>query len=69
MIDVISRQNKGLTIETEICDFCGSCVAVCPEDCIFLSEARIEIDLEACSLCMNCVKCCPLHIIKEEDRS
>ena len=69
MVDNIARQNNCLTIQSEICDFCGTCVAVCPEDCIILGEASIKIDFSACSMCMNCVKCCPLHIIKAEKES
>lgn len=52
-----------LLIQTEICDFCGSCVAVCPDNCIDLGETTISIDFSLCSMCLNCIKVCPLHII------
>ena len=60
-----TRRNGRLLIQTEICDFCGSCVAVCPTDCIELTESKISIDSNICDLCMNCVKVCPIHIISE----
>ncbi|MFQ5708185.1 MAG: 4Fe-4S binding protein [bacterium] len=44
------------------CDFCGTCVAVCPVDCIDLYEARIEIT-EKCIDCMLCVWICPVETL------
>ncbi len=52
-----------LLIDDELCDYCGTCVAVCPVDCIELKEKEIAIDMNICTLCMNCVHACPLHII------
>jgi len=60
--------SESLKITPGLCDFCGSCVAVCPEDCIDLKENAISIDYTVCSLCMNCVKICPLHIIIFEEK-
>ncbi len=61
------RSGVPLMVTEGLCDFCGSCVAVCPEDCIDLREKSISIDHFRCSLCMNCVKICPLHIIIYEE--
>ncbi len=55
---------KKLHIIENLCDFCGTCVAVCPEDCIYLKETTIRIDFQLCTLCMNCVKVCPINIIE-----
>ncbi|MBC8204712.1 4Fe-4S binding protein [bacterium] len=52
-----------IEVKRKLCDFCGTCVAVCPVDCIYLNEHDIIIDHDVCNLCMNCVKVCPLHII------
>lgn len=41
------------------CDFCGTCVSVCPVDAIELFEARLVVDQAKCTLCMNCVHVCP----------
>lgn len=49
-------------IDNERCDFCGTCVAVCPADAIELKESSISIDEESCTLCNNCVDTCPLGI-------
>ena len=65
---MINNDNKTLKIQKELCDYCGSCVAVCPEDCIYLNEKDISIDLRVCSFCLNCIKVCPLHIITQENK-
>ena len=44
------------------CDFCGTCVAVCPVDSIDLYEARIEIKPH-CIDCMLCVWICPVETL------
>jgi len=59
--DIIVK--SALIIDEQLCDYCGTCVAVCPVDCIELKEKEIAIDMDLCSLCMNCVHACPLHII------
>jgi len=64
-IKTIKKKPFNLIIEKETCDFCGTCVAVCPEDCIVLKEMEIEIDGDVCTMCMNCVKACPIHVIME----
>jgi len=49
------------------CDFCGTCVAVCPVDAITLYEARLEIDHDLCTLCLNCVHICPVSALEEKE--
>jgi Fe-S-cluster-containing hydrogenase component 2 len=49
-------------IDNERCDFCGTCVGVCPEDAIELRESTILIDKERCILCGDCVDICPLGV-------
>jgi len=48
------------------CDFCGTCVAVCPWDAIDLYEARIVIT-EKCTDCMLCVYVCPVEALAHRD--
>ncbi len=58
-----------ITQKKDICDFCGTCVAVCPVDAIELCEARLKIDSQTCTLCINCVHVCPLaclELVNEE---
>ena len=61
----VKKKPFSLVVVKELCDFCGTCVAVCPVDCIVLKEVKIEIDGETCTMCMNCVKACPIHVILE----
>ena len=49
------------------CDFCGSCVAVCPPDCIDLKEASISIDDDVCIDCNLCINICPIDVLYEKN--
>ncbi len=52
--------------EKDKCDFCGTCVSVCPHDAIDLGESTITILNDRCTECMFCVKVCPLRVLKME---
>jgi|TARA_B110000467_G_C17949584_1_gene279247 NAD-dependent dihydropyrimidine dehydrogenase PreA subunit len=54
MIDII--ENK--------CDFCGTCITVCPVDCIEVTESNIIIDDATCIDCNLCVYICPIEVLK-----
>ena len=56
----------GIVIDIERCDFCGTCVAVCPVDAIELKESMIRVDEETCTLCQACVEICPLGIPEDD---
>lgn len=56
-----------ITQKVDRCDFCGTCVAVCPVDAIELLEARLTIDNSTCTLCMNCVYVCPYTCLELRD--
>ena len=49
------------------CDFCGTCVAVCPVDCIEVREASIFIDHPICIDCDLCVEICPILVLETVD--
>ncbi len=49
-------------IDNDKCDFCGTCVGVCPADAIELKESSITVDKERCTLCRFCVEVCPLGV-------
>ena len=48
-----------ICIDRTKCDFCGTCVAVCPVDAIQVLEAEVIIDDEVCTHCLSCVAACP----------
>ena len=52
-------------IKEETCDFCGSCVAICPEDCIEMGESFLYIDQEICTNCLLCLKVCPFGALEQ----
>jgi len=49
-----------IQISIECCDFCGTCVGVCPVDAITLEQVHVDIDTELCSGCGDCVDVCPV---------
>jgi len=56
-----------IVFQTEKCDFCGTCVAVCPADAIELKECSIRVIPEACIRCGDCVAICPLGAPRESE--
>jgi len=52
-----------IKITPDKCDYCGTCVGVCPEDAIELSASSIEIDETLCTNCSKCVWVCPIDVL------
>lgn len=57
-----------MIINRNLCDICGSCVAVCPVDAISISEFSVTIHQDQCIQCGNCVQVCPAKAISEDDK-
>lgn len=51
------------------CDFCGTCVTVCPPDCIEVREASITINHSLCIDCDLCVEICPILVLESLDEN
>ena len=51
--------SDSIRVDYDRCSYCGSCVAVCPPDCITLHNATILIAHEQCTLCRRCLPACP----------
>lgn len=47
---------------TDKCTGCGSCLSVCPQNCIDINE-RAEIRQKNCLHCGNCMRVCPSNAI------
>ena len=45
------------------CDFCGTCVGVCPENCIDLRDSDLQINHEICTMCHKCIWICPVNAL------
>ena len=56
-------------IYNELCSYCGSCVAVCPENIIELVDLHLEIDQPQCTHCAKCIKGCPVGALAMEYRN
>ncbi len=53
-----------IKVDLERCDLCGTCVAVCPPDCIELREHILYIVEELCTECGACVLVCPMQALQ-----
>ena len=56
-----------IRIDWQKCDLCGTCVAVCPVDCMELTETRLSIDHEICTRCELCIRVCPMQALAISD--
>jgi len=52
-----------LQIDLDRCDLCGTCVSVCPADCLELSETKLIVDNNKCTGCEICVRLCPFEAL------
>mgnify|MGYP006309443325 CR=1 FL=1 len=57
-------RGDGILHRRSLCDYCGTCVAVCPHDAIELLEFDLNIDPERCTLCERCVDICPIRALE-----
>ena len=48
---------------TDSCIGCGSCVAVCPQDCIRQDSIPFQIEQEHCLHCGNCMTACSVGAV------
>ena len=49
---------------TDACIGCGSCAAVCPQNCINTESIPYVIEQEHCLHCGNCMEACPVGAIE-----
>ena len=49
---------------TDSCIGCGSCVAVCPQECIRQDSIPFRIEQEHCLHCGNCMTACPVGAVE-----
>ena len=61
----VERKTKGYFI-TDRCIGCGSCVAVCPQDCIRQDRIPFLIGREHCLHCGNCMTACPVGAVEKQ---
>ena len=49
---------------TDACIGCGSCAAVCPQNCISSDSISYVIEQEHCLHCGNCMEACPVGAVE-----
>jgi len=57
------KKQEGYFI-TEACIGCGSCAAVCPQNCINAESIPCVIEQEHCLHCGNCIEACPVGAVE-----
>ncbi|MBX6422622.1 4Fe-4S binding protein [Thermosulfurimonas sp. F29] len=57
-----------LEIEPGLCSFCESCLEVCEEEAVRLTEAGPLVDEERCVACGACTRICPTGALREAQR-
>ncbi len=63
IVDPIAVTHRCVTIDRELCGSCGSCVALCPQNALFLVNAYLHIDTAKCTACGRCVCACPMQAL------
>ena len=58
---MISYPEHQIYKDEQICTHCGSCIAVCPTDALYIKRPEMEIifDKDKCSVCELCILTCP----------
>ncbi len=53
-----------IKVKDNKCDYCSTCISVCPVDCIEVRESSIKIDNGICIDCDLCVQICPILVLE-----
>ena len=56
------KKTEGYFI-TDSCIGCGSCVSVCPQNCIRQDGVPFQIEQDHCLHCGNCMNVCPVGAV------
>lgn len=54
-----------LMIHYNRCTACGKCLSACPNNAIFMKDAKIMTNRNLCTLCKNCIDLCPNNVREE----
>ena len=60
----MTLKDKQVVIFPELCDLCGTCVGVCPENVIRMSTYQLSIDHDSCTRCSKCIWVCPVRALE-----
>jgi heterodisulfide reductase subunit A len=58
--------NKAFLSSPEVCDTCGACVEICPENAITIVDNELEINDILCSGCGACIPECPKDALDQQ---
>jgi len=60
------KRDNLIVVDNSLCDFCGICVACCPQNAIQVTETTWLFDSTLCNSCFICVRLCPTRALSEE---
>ncbi|MFC1477430.1 4Fe-4S binding protein [candidate division KSB1 bacterium] len=52
-----------IIIDQRKCDLCGTCIGVCPPNCISITNNTLSVGLNDCIFCSFCIDICPLKAL------
>ena len=52
-------------VNEELCDGCGECVEICPNEAISMLDGKVRIDELLCTSCETCISLCPQKAIQK----
>jgi ferredoxin len=55
-----------MKLDTDKCGYCGTCVNVCPNNSLELTENHIIMRSDKCDDCGRCTFICPLGAFEQE---
>ena len=55
-----------ISIKTQLCELCGTCVGVCPVDALIVGNNELTVKSDICIDCSVCVYVCPIDALSEE---
>ena len=61
-----AKQAHGYFVDAAICTGCGSCLPVCPQNCITLPDGVAVIAQPHCLHCGRCAEVCPASAISRQ---
>ena len=59
------KRGTVVSIDFQLCDACGACIAVCPANALCLAD-RLTADAKRCTDCGICVRVCPFGALSPD---
>ncbi len=61
------KEDTPIIVAKDVCDQCGSCIAICSPNCITLESLAVSIESDECIRCGFCLHACPVEALRWRD--